>query len=168
MSVQQGSKSRSSNAPSAPADYAGYFGGLNDLTGGRLSKFAKEGTPKLTAEQIQAYGGLGVTRTADVNRQSAQAIGDINADQALTGTQRDRSIQLSDQDTQARLAAINKETEASLTGLNQYNDQLSNADLELLIEAYYGGKGNVGYSKGQGGGGGDSQYANWQRYSEGK
>lgn len=138
------SKSRSeTQARSTSAgEYDSYFSGLDTLTGGRLGDFAKTGTQKLTAEQIQAYGGLGATRTADVNRQRAQAVEGIAADPNLTIAQRQRSTQLTDQDVQSRLDAINKETEAGITGLAQYNNSLTASDLEALIRAYYGGKGS--------------------------
>lgn len=152
MSVSLPQKSKSNSAPSSSKDYASYFGGLNKLTGGRLNEFATSGTAALTPEQIQAYGGLGATRVADVNRQRAQAVDEISADPNLTIAQRQRSTQLTDQDVQARLDAINKETEAGIAGLAQYNNELTTKDLELLIKAYYGGKGEVRSSKDTGGG----------------
>ena len=141
------SKQTSNSNSSTAADYAGYFGGLDTLTGGRLGEFATNGTQKLTPEQIQAYGGLGATRTADVNRQRAQAVEAIAADPNLNIAQRQRSTQLTDQDMQSRLDAINKETEAGVAALAQYNNSLSASDLELLIKAYYGGKGQTSYGK---------------------
>ncbi len=152
MTVSMPAKQKSRSAPSSATDYASYFGGLDTLTGGRLSEFATTGTQKLTPEQIQAYGGLGATRTADVNRQRAQAIEAIAADPNLNIAQRQRSTQLTDQDMQARLDAINKETEAGIAALAQYNNSLSASDLELLIKAYYGGKGEVSSGKNVGGG----------------
>lgn len=149
MSVSKGGKNASGSTPTTPAGYAGYFGGLDTLTGGKLGDFAKNGTAQLTAEQIQAYGGLGATRTADVNRQRAQAVEGISADPNLTIAQRQRSTQLTDQDVQSRLDAINKETEAGIAGLAQYNNSLTASDLETLIKAYYGGKGEDKWSKGK-------------------
>lgn len=152
MSVSLPAKQKQNSTPSSPTDYAGYFAGFNALTGGRLGDFATTGTQKLTAEQIQAYGGLGATRTADVNRQRAQALDEITADPNLDVAQRQRSRQLTDQDVQSRLDAINKETEAGIAGLAQYNNSLTASDLELLIKAYYGGKGVVSSGKNVGGG----------------
>lgn len=141
-------KQTSQSSSTSTAGYQDYFRGLDKLTGGRLGEFATDGTAKLAPEQIQAYGGLGATRTADVNRQRAQAIEEISADPNLTIAQRQRSTQLTDQDVQSRLDAINKETEAGITGLAQYNNELTAKDLELLIKAYYGGKGQQSTSKG--------------------
>ena len=149
MSVSRGGKNASGSTPSTTADYTGYFGGLDTLTGGKLGDFAKNGTTRLTAEQIQAYGGLGATRTADVNRARGQAIEGISADPNLTIAQRQRSTQLTDQDAQSRLDAINKETEAGIAGLAQYNNALTASDLETLMKAYYGGKGETKLSKGK-------------------
>jgi hypothetical protein len=108
MTVSLPNRSRSTTTPSTAQDYTSYFGGLNELTGGDLGRFAKEGTPRLTAEQIQAYGGLGATRTADVNRQRAQAVEGITADPNLTIAQRQRSTQLTDQDSPASMRSTRK------------------------------------------------------------
>lgn len=151
QSKSKGSQSSgSTSTPTNTEQYADYFRGLDTLTGGRLNTFATQGTQKLTPEQIQAYGGLGATRTADVNRQRAQAIEGISADPNLTIAQRQRSTQLTDQDVQARLDAINKEVEAGITGLAQYNNTLTARDLELLAQIYYGGKAQTGQSWGVG------------------
>lgn len=152
MTIALPAKQKSKSAPSSATDYASYFRGFDELTGGRLGEFATTGTSKLTPEQIQAYGGLGATRTAELKRGRAQAVDEISADPNLTIAQRQRSTQLTDQDVQSRLDAINKETEAGIAGLAQYNNSLTASDLELLIKAYYGGKGEVSSGKNTGGG----------------
>ncbi len=134
----------STSAPLTPEEVAAYYAKLNEQTGGRLSMFAMNGTPAvnyggasytspgapetasyaaLTPDQIKALGGLGATRAADVNRARAEAVQQITADPNLTLAQRQRSTQLNDQDTQARLDAINKETEAAITGLSSQEAQ---------------------------------------------
>lgn len=152
MTVSLPTKQKSTSLPSSAANYTGYFRGLDRLTGGKLGDFATHGTQRLTPEQIQAYGGLGATRTADVNRQRAAALEQIGADPNLDVAQRQRSTQLTDQDMQSRLDAINKETEAGIAALAQYNNSLTASDLETLIKAYYGGKGQMTSSKSFGGG----------------
>ena len=152
MSIRMPDRSRSQSTPTTAVDYASYFGGLNDLTGGRLGDFATNGTQRLTTEQIQSYGGLGATRKMEAERGRARAIDEIAADPNLSVAQRQRSTQLTDQDAQARLDAIGKETEAGISALAQYNNSLTASDLETLIRAYYEGGGQVTSSRGSGGG----------------
>jgi|SRR3989304_2686461 len=121
-----------------------YYQKLNELSGGRLNQFATTGTPQLTTQQIQAVGGMGADRQRQLDVARAEAVQKITADPNLTIAQRQRSTQLTDQDTNDRRAALTKEIEAQKTGLAQYNAGLTATDLELLYQIYFAGKGQYG------------------------
>jgi len=146
MSLNFGKSKSSSQQESKPLsadELAAYFDRLSGLTGGRLNEFATGGTPQLTAEQIQAVGGLGADRTRQLNAARSEAVGQITADPNLTIAQRQRSRQLTDEDYNDRLDAILKEIEGQKTGLAQYNAGLTRDDIALLANIYFGGKGQI-------------------------
>lgn len=152
MSISQRKKDKSNTRPTGTGEYAGYAAGLDTLTGGRFGKFAKEGTRTLTAEEIQATAGRRATDVNEVGTRRAQAIAELSANPDATIFQRQDAAQRGNRDVASRLDAINKETEAGIGDLAQYNNGLTSADLKLLIEAYYSGKGSVTTTKGSGGG----------------
>ena len=163
----QKSSSSQASKPLTPEEVTDYFRQVDILTGGtagtpavpgtsevpgtpavpgtpgRLQKFATEGTPQLSPEQIQAVGGMGADRTRQIDVARKQAVDQITADPNLSIAQRQRSTQLTDQDYNDRLAAITKEIEGQKTSLAQYNAGLTADDLSLLAEIYYGGKGQT-------------------------
>lgn len=159
---KQTSTSTSTSNPLNPDDVAGYFTKLNDLTGGRLNTFAQNGTQPVsydapTDAQIQSLGGLGATQRRDVQSARDQVIQQLTADPSLTTFQRLRSNQLTNQDAQSRLDAIDQETQAAITNAamqraqNKYNANVANAgltskDLALLAEIFFGGKGQTSSS----------------------
>lgn len=154
------SSSQQSSGPISPRRVAGYFRELDKLTGGRLDDFARGGTPTadfnpLNPEQIRALGGLGATRTNQVQDARRQALEEINADASLTLPQRMRARQLTDTDAQNRLDAILKESEGAITqtaerqGLNAFeaamaNNLLTRGDMEALARMFYGGMAQQG------------------------
>ena len=140
--------------PLSPDDVAGYFSKLSDLSGGRLDTFAKSGTTPLTPEQIQAVGGLGATRTMEVNRARGDAVSQIAADPNYSLAQRQRATQLTDREYADRIDALAREIEAAKTGLVKDNATLPREDLAALAQIFFGGRGQRQTSYGGGGGGG--------------
>lgn len=140
-----------------PDMVAGYFNKINQLSGGKLNNFATNGTQSLTNNDIRAVGGQGATRELKTNTLRQQSLNDIMADPSLTVAQKQRAKQLTDQQAQANLDAIAKETEAGLTNVKLGQQANSRADLETLARIFFGGKGsnsqssgtsyNVGFSK---------------------
>ncbi len=207
MSVGKTS-SKSSSKPLKPDEVAGYFGKLDELTGGtpggrtwvedggtttsrqlvdgafvktevpsghwentqgqpgRLSTFAQQGTPAvdyqaLTQEDIKALGGLGATRMSQVDEARRQAAAELAADPSMTLYQRQRATQMNNRDTNDRMDAILKETEAAIATMaqeearRQYESDVNKAkltreDLEALANIFYGGMGNTSSSKSSG------------------
>lgn len=143
-------KSASNSGTSSSADYGSYWGTLNDVTGGRLSEFAQGGTKPLSVDEIKSFGGMGETRRADVNAARSKAIEDMAADPSLSVAQKLRARQLTDNDANARLDAIAKETEAAIAAAAQANNALPAADLETLAKIFYGGKGQNSSSQSSG------------------
>ena len=151
------------SAPTGPAFHAAQFGGANLLTRGRLGRLAREGTPEvdyqaLTPEDLRSLGGAGASRELAAQRSHNQAMDQILSDPSLSVAQRQRATQLSDQDYADALDAIAAETEAALVDsasrerARSYEAELANAgidrqDLELILQAYYGGKGTFGGDK---------------------
>lgn len=156
-------KSESESKPLTPHQVQQYWNTIDANTGGRLGGWAAEGTQateyqKLTPEQILAVGGLGATQTAEVERMRQQGRQEVAADPSLSMFQRQRTNQLADQDVQARLNAIAKETEAAVSGLagqenklayqaDVANQQLTRDDLLALANIFFGGKGNTSNSQ---------------------
>lgn len=129
------SSQQQQSAPLTPEELGGYFGKIDELTGGRLDRYAREGTTPIayespeqraryeavqyegaTPEQLRALGGAGATRELKANTARRQALEEIDADPAFSVAQKFRARQLTDQDYTDRLDAIAKETEASLAG----------------------------------------------------
>lgn len=120
------SSQQQQSAPLTPDEVAGYFGKIDELTGGRLGGYAREGTAPIdyesptyegaTPEQIRALGGAGATRELKANQARARAIEEIGADPSFSVAQKQRARQLTDADYGDRLDAIAKETEATLAG----------------------------------------------------
>lgn len=133
----------SSSAPLTAAQLEAYYQNLDKLSGGRLKAFATEGTAptdyngialegeaangrptiqtarynELTPEQLRAVGGAGETRRLAIERARTRSVEEQASDPSLSVAQRFRARQLTDQDAAAQLDAINKETEAALTGV---------------------------------------------------
>lgn len=195
MSVGK-SKSKSSTTQLTPDQVAGYFNKLNQVSGGKLSGFARNGTAgqvepfqrldqgtldslnynQLTPEQLQAVGGAGATRINSANSSRDQAVQEITSDPSLSVYQKQRAKQLTNQETQDRLDAINKETEAAIANLASQQAartfdanktradviaqdnarafdaskavaDLTREDLDALARIFFGGKGSNSSSK---------------------
>lgn len=165
------SKQSSSSAPLTANQVATYYGKVDELSGGALDDYAKRGTAATaytpvsradlvkpgtvnaqtvaynapTADNVKALGGLGATRAAEIERMRQSGRSETAADPSLSVFQKTRVNQLSDQDSQDRLDAIKKETEAAIAGMvsesagrdltaqttnagNNLNAQATNAD----------------------------------------
>jgi hypothetical protein len=142
-----GSKSKSNQQSQTsqltPAQVRAYFSDVDEISGGRLSRYATEGTApvdyqglalageapggrqtiqtasyqQLTPDELRAVGGAGETRRFAIERARKQAVGDQAADPSLSVAQRFRARQLTDQDAGDQLDAVNRETEALITQL---------------------------------------------------
>lgn len=129
-----GSKSRTRSDARGinPDELTEYFTRQNELSGGRLNQFAKQGTGETeygganftnanyTAARprdIKALGGLGATQLSSIATERQQGRQETAADPSLSIFQRQRSNQLSEQDLDARADAIRKETEAQIGAL---------------------------------------------------
>lgn len=146
------SRKKSSSSPSSAEDLTTYWNKMNEITGGDLGTWAKDGTAPvnydgigedqvrtadyegLTADQVRAVGGMGATRKNEAEQARRRALEEAAADPNLSVAQRARVSQLTDQDYSARADAIAKETEAALTGLlsqetgRAYEADRANAD----------------------------------------
>ena len=156
------SSSEQSSRQTTPEELEQYFKSLGGLSGGRLGDWAQQGTAQtqyntLTPQQLQAMGGAGATRTTALNQNLQNQQDQINQNSSMTYAQRGQANQQAMDTYNQQADAINKETEAALTGLasqeqmRKYqadlaNAQLSAQDLALLSQIYYGGKGQ--YSQG--------------------
>jgi len=158
MSFNMGkSESHSKSRQLTPDQIQAYFNQIDNITGGRLGSYAKNGTQPveyqaLTPSEVQAMGGLGATRTNTARTARAQAIQQIEADPTMTMEQRQRARQLTDQQYANELDSIAKETGAQITNLasqenaRKYNADVANSkltaeDLAKLAQIYFGGKG---------------------------
>lgn len=165
MSLGGGSnKSESTNEsrPTSPEELQAYFNNLNQLSGNRLGNWATTGTAQtqynpLTQAQLQAIGGAGATRQAEIDTALADQQEQIASNSALTYSQSQQANQKAYESAMTQKDAVNKEVEAAMTGLasqeamRQYQANLANAgltaqDLTLLSQIYFGGKGQ--YSTG--------------------
>lgn len=151
------SKGWSHSQPSDPWQLAGYYNTLDLVGNGKLSKFAGQGTApvsydQLTAQQLRAMGGAGATRELGAQRVRDDAMQRVTADPRLSQFQAQYAGQQADRDYWAAMDAIRKESEAGLTSLaasqrladleaQKYNAGLSQEDLKLLADIYFGGKG---------------------------
>lgn len=156
------SSSESSSRVSTPEELAAHFAKLNQLSGGKVGTWAQEGTAptyynQLTEQQLKNIGGAGETRRQAINTNLTNQMDQINTNPSMTYAQQQRATQLANESARSQLDAVNKETEAAMTGLasqeqmRQYQAALANAgltqkDLALLGQLYYGGKGNVSSS----------------------
>jgi hypothetical protein len=142
-SKKQSSQEQSTTKPLTPEQVRAYFSDVDEISGGRLSRFATEGTApvdyqglalageapggrqtiqtasyqQLTPDELRAVGGAGETRRFAIERARKQAVGDQAADPSLSVAQRFRARQLTDQDAGDQLDAVNRETEALITQL---------------------------------------------------
>ncbi len=140
---KQKSNQQSSTQQLTPKQVRAYFSEVDDISGGRLSRFATEGTApvdysgfalageapggrqgiqtasyqELTPDQLRAVGGAGETRRFAIERARQQAVDDQAADPSLSVAQRFRARQLTDRDAGDQLDAVNRETEALITQL---------------------------------------------------
>jgi len=159
MSFNMGkSESHSKSRQLTPDQIQAYFSNIDNITGGRLGNYAKNGTPavdyhSLTPDQVQSMGGLGATRTNSARTARAQALHQIEADPTMTMEQRQRAKQLTDQQYANELDSIAKETGAQITNMasqenaRKYaadvaNSKLTAEDLARLAQIYFGGKGS--------------------------
>ncbi len=158
----QSSESSQSSRPTTSAELEAYFNSLNALSGGRMGTWATEGTAPtqynaLTQQQLQNVGGAGATRTNALNQSLETQQDQINSNPSLTYAQNTQANQQAMDSYNQQADAINKEVEASMTGLASQeqmrgyqadlaNAQLTAQDLALLSQIYYGGKGQ--YSQG--------------------
>lgn len=121
-----------------PTEVQQYYNKINQLSGGRLMKFAHEGTAPtdynsvaykgVTPAQIRALGGLGASQKADLKSNYNDQLAKVGADASLDPFQKQRSSQLDTQDYNTQLGAINKENEANITGLAAGQAQTKFAD----------------------------------------
>lgn len=121
------SESRSDARGINPAELEEYFTKQNELSGGRLNLFATQGTAATPygganysatrPRDIKALGGLGATQLNSIRQERQQGRQETAADPSLSIFQRQRTNQLSEQDLDARAAAIRKETEAQIGAL---------------------------------------------------
>ncbi len=148
---------QSTSRPTTAAELKEYFNSLNSLSGNRLGNWASTGTAQtqynpLTQAQLEAIGGAGATRQAEVDLALADQQKQINSNSALTYAQSQQANQKAYETAMTQKDAINKEVEAAMTGLasqenmRQYQANLANAgltaqDLSLLSQIYFGGKG---------------------------
>lgn len=162
------STSESSSRPTTPEELQGYFNNLNQLSGGKLGSWATSGSAQtqynpLSQAQLEAIGGAGATRQAEVDLALADQQEKIAANSAMTYAQQQQANQNAFESAMTQKDAINKEVEAAMTGLmsqeamREYQANLANAgltskDLALLSQIYYGGKGQ--HSSGQSSGSG--------------
>lgn len=172
MSLGGGSNESSSqqeSRPTTPEELQGYFNNLNQLSGGKLGGWAQTGTAQthynpLTQAQMEAIGGAGATRQAEVDLSLAEQQEQIASNSALTYAQSQQANQKAMDNALTRKDAINKEVEAAMTGLasqeamrayqaNLANAGLTSKDLALLSQIYFGGKGQ--YSSGTSSSSGD-------------
>jgi hypothetical protein len=133
----------SSSKPLTAKELEDYYASVNKLSGGRLNAFAQTGTQapeysgvalegeaadgrpgietasynELTPEQLRAVGGAGETRRRAIERLRDQAVSDQAADPRLSVAQRFRARQLTDQQAQGDLDAVNAESEAQIAQL---------------------------------------------------
>lgn len=165
------SKQSSSSAPLTADQVATYYNKVNEFSGNRLDGYAKTGTQATnytpvdradlikpgtvtaqnvsynapSADNIKALGGLGSSRAAEIERMRQAGRSETAADPSLSVFQKTRVNQLSDQESQDRLDAIKKETEAAISQMvaesagrdltaqttnagNNLNAQATNAD----------------------------------------
>ncbi|PJE79285.1 hypothetical protein CI610_01750 [invertebrate metagenome] len=157
------SSTKSSSRVSTSEELEAYFSKINQLSGGRLQQMATQGTPttqynQLTPEELKRIGGAGETRRNVIYSNLSNTMDRVSKDPSMTYAQKQRSNQLANEAATNQLDAINKETEAALTGLSSqermrdYQARLANAgltrqDLALLSQIYFGGKGQYSQSK---------------------
>lgn len=160
MSLGGGSNESSSqqeSRPTTPEELQGYFNSLNQLSGNKLGGWAQTGTAQthynpLSQAQLEAIGGAGATRQAEVDLALADQQEKIAANSAMTYAQQQQANQKAYETAMTRKDAINKEVEAAMTGLasqesmrayqaNLANAGLTSKDLALLSQIYFGGKG---------------------------
>ena len=157
------SSSQSTSRPTTPEDLQGYFNNLNQLSGGKLGSWASSGSAQtqynpLSQAQLEAIGGAGATRQAEVDLALADQQEKIAANSAMTYAQQQQANQNAFESAMTQKDAINKEVEAAMTGLasqeamREYQANLANAgltakDFALLSQIYFGGKGQ--HSSGQ-------------------
>ena len=158
----ESSESSQESRPTTPEELNAYFNSLDALSGGRMRTWATQGTSPtqynaLTQQQLQNVGGAGATRTNALNQSLETQQDQINSNPSLTYAQNTQANQQAMDSYNQQADAINKETEAAITGLSsqeqmrKYQADLANAqltaqDLALLSQIYYGGKGQ--YSQG--------------------
>ena len=171
MSAGGGSNEQSSSTtsrPTTPEELEGYFNSLNQLSGGKLGNWAQSGTAQtfydpLTQAELQAIGGAGATRKAEIGQALADQQDQINRNSSLTYAQSQQANQQATENAMTQTDAVNKEVEAAMTGLasqeamNKYKQDLANAaltsqDLALLSQIYFGGKGQHSTSTSSGSG----------------
>lgn len=157
------STSEQSSEPLSAAELSTYFGNLNKISGGRLNRFAKDGTLPVaykapTASQVKALGGLGATQKLDIRRAQQQQLDQITSDPSLSAFQKVRGEQLTNQDALQQTQALDKETEAAITALLQdsaktstetgfRNSEQRRQDAQALAEIFFGGKGQKSKGK---------------------
>ncbi len=156
------SSSKQESRPSTPEELQGFFNNLNQLSGGKLGGWATTGTAQtqynpLSQAQLEAIGGAGSTRQAEIDLALADQQDKIASNTALTYAQQQQANQKAYETALTQKDAINKEVEAAMTGLasqeslrayqaNLANAGLTSKDLALLSQIYFGGKGQ--YSTG--------------------
>lgn len=167
MSLGGGSNESSSqqeSRPTTPEELQGYFNNLNQLSGGKLGGWAQTGTAQthynpLSQAQLEAIGGAGATRQAEVDLALADQQEKIAANSAMTYAQQQQANQKAYETAITQKDAINKEVEAAMSGLasqeamrayqaNLANAGLTSKDLALLSQIYFGGKGQHSTSQG--------------------
>jgi len=130
-----------------------YFDKLNSLSSGNLNAFAKGGNAYQgpSIDNVKALGGLGATRINSLIQDRDRINDNYNTDASLSIFQKLRAQQLNNNDANASLDAINKETEAAITQFITSNElektKSKRADLDLLAQIYFGGKGQKSGSK---------------------
>lgn len=154
---KQESSSQSTSRPTTPEELQAYFNNLNSISGDKLGSWAQTGTAQshydpLSQAQLEAIGGAGATRQAEVDLALANQQEKIAANSAMTYAQQQQANQNAFESAMTQKDAINKEVEAAMTGLasqeamrayqaNLANAKLTSQDLALLSQIYFGGKG---------------------------
>lgn len=154
---KQESSSQSTSRPTTPEELQAYFNNLNTISGGKLGNWAQTGTAQthynpLNQAQLEAIGGAGATRQAEVDLALANQQEQIASNSGLTYAQSQQANQKAYETAMTQKDAINKEVEAAMTGLasqesmrayqaNLANAKLTSQDLALLSQIYFGGKG---------------------------
>lgn len=160
-----GSKNTSSSSSSTPAELTAFYNRLDSLSGGAFSRLGQGGSAAepyraLSADQLRSVGGAGASRELALKRTFDDQNDQIGEDASLTISQKQRAKQLAGNDYSAGVDAVRQSAEAELAGLTAadnaalFNSSLASADsrradLQTILQAFFGGKASTSSSSGR-------------------